>query len=185
MANGEQGQDEQDEHEEQNPEEQNECNYHCRKVWRCFFCKTLLRLLRFICTPFRAIYAISWPTWKDALIMISGVSLILGLTTYAVHLNNLNPPKELPEVLKYLLSGIVGYVFAYVPASKAITSTERDRGALLSFDAALQQVVTILQRQKEIYEGEIERHIERINELEAEDISDDDETQSGQGTPSS
>lgn len=134
----------------------------------CALCKTGSRFLRFVCAPFRAVYMIPWITWKDALIMMSVMGLVLSLTAYGIHLYNLNPPRELPEVLKYLLSGVVGYVFAYVPASKAITATEHDRSAVLASDVGLQQVVSILQQQKEIYESKIEELLDYIEEMEAE-----------------
>jgi uncharacterized membrane protein HdeD (DUF308 family) len=112
---------------------------------------------------------IPWPTWKDVFIMVSGIALVMGIAAYTAYLNNLNPPKDLPEVLKYLLSGIVGYVFAYVPASKAITAAEQDRSAILISDAGLLQVVTLLQQQKEIYESKIDRLMQYIEEIEQEE----------------
>jgi hypothetical protein len=78
-------------------ENQSGCNGN-GGVW-CFSCKTAPRLMKFFCSPFRAIYAIPWLTWKDVLIMISGIVLVMGIASFAAYLSNLNPPKELPEVL--------------------------------------------------------------------------------------
>jgi hypothetical protein len=151
-------------------------------IW-CCTCKSAQRILKFFCAPFRAIYKIPWITWKDVLIMMSGVVLVLGLTAYEAYMSALNPSNGLPENLKFLLSGVVGYIFAYVPASKAITSAERDRNATLGSDAVLQQVIALLQQQKEIYESKIERLTQYIEEMEQEDIGND--VQSDHGTTQS
>ncbi|VVB63553.1 Uncharacterised protein [uncultured archaeon] len=153
----------------QNQEHRVECNGK-GGMW-CFSCKTAPRLLRFMCSPFRAIYIIPWATWKDVLIIMSGITLVMGITIYTAYLSNLSPSRDLPEVLKYLLSGIVGYVFAYVPASKAISAVDQDRSAVLSSDVGLQQVIMLLQQQKEIYESKIERLTQYIEEMEREDDS--------------
>jgi len=89
----------------------------------------------------------------------------MGLTLYAAYLYNLTPPRDLPEVLKFLLSGVVGYVFAYVPAGKAVTAAERDRSTVFESDAVLQQSIAAFQQQKEIYERRIDnltKYIERL-----------------------
>lgn len=111
--------------------------------------------------------------------MICGVVLVVGITVYTAYLNILDPPRSLPENLKFLLSGIVGYVFAYVPASKVITSAERDRSATLSSDAAFQQVILLLQQQKEIYESKIDELTEYIIDIEQEDASNGDQNDEG------
>jgi hypothetical protein len=67
----------------------------------------------------------------------------------------------------------VGYIFAYVPASKAITAVEQDRSAVLISDAGLQQMVGLLQQQKEIYECKIERLTQYIKETEREEEDGD------------
>ena len=97
--------------EAQSQEHHTECNGN-GGGW-CFSCKTAQRFLKFLCAPFRAVYMIPWLTWKDVLIVISGIALVMGITIYAAYLHNLNPPKDLPEVLKFLLAGVVGYVFAF------------------------------------------------------------------------
>jgi len=66
-------------------------------------------------------------------------------------------PAQVKVGHEIILSGIADYIFAYVPASKAIPSAERDRSATPSSDTALQQVIALLQQQKEIYENKIER----------------------------
>lgn len=150
----------------------------------CAFCKISSRSLRFLCAPFRAVYAIPWSTWKDAMIMFSGIALVMIITIYTMRINESSSTGELPEVLKFLLSGVVGYIFAYVPSSKAMTSAERDRSAALSSDAVLQQANTLLLQQKEIYESRIERLMQYIEDIEQEEEADDDE-KNDQGTAKS
>lgn len=140
----------------------------------CCTCKTAPRVLKFVCSPFRAFCRVPWLTWKDVLIMVSGVALVMGIVAYTAYLTLLDPPKSLPENLKFLLSGIVGYVFAYVPASKAVANAELNRNAALSSDARFIQVVGLLQQQKEIYESRIERLMQDIEGMEQEDNSNGD-----------